>query len=336
MKLTLDFIVIGAQKAGTTSLFEYIKGHPDLHFPHDKERPFFSHEKAVQRGWDEYMVRNFGNASPEKRWGTVTPHYLAGNVVEDDNSPASAQVTPFRDEAPERIVPLRIRDQLPDVKLSALLRDPVRRLVSQFRMNVLWGWEHRPFAQLVDEILEPSAVAAARERFSPLTSYIPYGEYGRLLEPYFEIFGRERILVQFSADLESRPLDTVQELLRHIGVDDTYVPQNVGKRYHQASGSRRVGWLDAAALQRALADRPALKRAWHGLPGGLRGRLDRGFGRAQLRLHLWNRTSRETPPAPVDADSLSRLADFYESDRRRLETLLGHAVPWGQPVARAS
>ena len=335
MKQTLDFIVIGAQKAGTTSLFEYLKGHPELHFPYDKERPFFSHEKAVRAGWAEYVERNFGSAPPEKKWGTVTPHYMAGNVVEDEDAPADARPTPFRDEPPETIVPLRIREQLPEVQLAALLRDPVSRLASQFRMNVLWGWEPRPFAQMVDELLRPEALEASRAHFAPTTSYIAYGEYGRILEPYFEIFGRDRVLVQFTADLQARPVETVQELLRHIGADDSFVPDNADKHYHQGSAARRVKWLDLGEWQRAVARSSALKSAWHTLPPGVRGRLDRGFARAQFRLHLWNRTDQQMDVSLDDA-SLARLREFYEDDGRRLETLLGRPVPWNQTVAQPS
>ena len=47
----LDFIVIGAQKAGTTSLFEHLREHPKLYLPPGKERPFFSHDEVYAKGW---------------------------------------------------------------------------------------------------------------------------------------------------------------------------------------------------------------------------------------------------------------------------------------------
>ena len=59
MKQSLDFIVIGAQKSGTTALFEYLRHHPELYLPSGKEAPFFSHDSEWNDGWAEYVRRYF-------------------------------------------------------------------------------------------------------------------------------------------------------------------------------------------------------------------------------------------------------------------------------------
>src|SRR5664279_4969403 len=102
-KNTLDFIVIRAQKAGTTSLFEYLKRHPELCLAPGKEAPYFSHDVARARGWDSYMRRTFPPSDPALKWGTVTPQYMAGGVPE-----ASMDLAVAAGPYDEHTVPLRI------------------------------------------------------------------------------------------------------------------------------------------------------------------------------------------------------------------------------------
>src|ERR1035438_1302883 len=85
MKETLDFVIVGAQKAGTTSLFEYLRRHPELSLPAGKEMPFFSDEDARGRGWDDYLRKAFAFAGPESKWGTATPQYMLGGLLDQPN-----------------------------------------------------------------------------------------------------------------------------------------------------------------------------------------------------------------------------------------------------------
>ena len=79
MKHVLDFIVVGAQRSGTTSLFAYLRQHPEIVVPAGKEVPYFTHARH-QVSWEEYMRRLVGSADPDMRWGTVTPQYMVGGL----------------------------------------------------------------------------------------------------------------------------------------------------------------------------------------------------------------------------------------------------------------
>jgi len=117
----LDFIIIGAQKAGTTSLFEHLRRHPEISLPVGKEVPYFSHDRVYARGWTDYMrklARHDAFADPGRKWGTVTPQYMLGGVYRSPGDVA-------RGNGDERTVPLRIKECLPSVRLIAILRDPV-------------------------------------------------------------------------------------------------------------------------------------------------------------------------------------------------------------------
>ena len=117
MKDRLDFLVIGAAKAGTTSLFEHLRRHPEIALPADKEAPFFATDVRYSRGWDRYLKSTFWEADPARRWGTITPQYMGGTVFE----PARTAVT-AGGGYDEHTLPLRIHERLPEARLIAVLR----------------------------------------------------------------------------------------------------------------------------------------------------------------------------------------------------------------------
>src|SRR4051794_6700075 len=78
---TLDFIIIGAQKSGTTSLYKYLQPHPSIYMLPEKEAPFFSAEALYSRGWEWYRQEFFSQAPPERIWGKATPMYMANLQV---------------------------------------------------------------------------------------------------------------------------------------------------------------------------------------------------------------------------------------------------------------
>jgi hypothetical protein len=81
-----DFIIIGAQKAGTTSLFEYLRMHPGIYMPSEKEIPFFCDDPLYARGWDTFAWRYYASAPGGSLWGKVTPNYLVDPPVRSGSS----------------------------------------------------------------------------------------------------------------------------------------------------------------------------------------------------------------------------------------------------------
>src|SRR5690242_16005313 len=132
-KRPLDFIVIGAQKAGTTSLFEYMRTHPQLYLPPGKEEQFFTAENVFKEGWKRYMDRVFYGAPEDSLWGTATPQYMSGGVWQNGD-----QIDPGP-LAPETLVPKRIHKMMPNCRIFAVLRDPVERCFSHYQLLILLG-----------------------------------------------------------------------------------------------------------------------------------------------------------------------------------------------------
>lgn len=325
MKATLDFIVIGAQKCGTTSLFEYLRQHPDVFIPPGKEWGYFSNDAHFfNRNWTAYLGELFAAADPAARWGTVTPTYMAGGVP---HNPAPR----VGDTPSEELIPLRLRERLPKVRLVALLRDPVARAWSHYRMAVLQGHEHRSFEQAITSALEPSALQTARQRPDEDTGYVVWSEYGRILEPYAELFSRDQLLVLFTEDLDRSPSDVMRRIYEFIQVDPNVANPNLDARYLVGASRPRFALLGKDSslspwgLQRAVAQIQTARRIWHTLPGHRRYQIERAFNRVTYPLDLWNRRPDVHDPPH---DVAGRLREHFAPDTARLVASFDISPPW--------
>lgn len=294
----LDFLIIGAQKAGTTSLHHYLSGHPQLELPLDKEAPFFNQDPASQ-DLVRFIRENYRSKGECVR-GKVTPHYMLGHSGADVSKIAR-----------------RIADALPDVRLVAMLRDPIERAHSHYRMSVRRGSEHRSFEAAVVEQLTPHGVQSAREAPTETNSYVCAGEYGRILDAYLSVFDRRQLFIIFTEHLEQHPASVLEELLSFLGVDPAYRPANLNKKYFQGGDSERLPrWLSRVLF------------------AGMRTLIPLAGRRAELfRRSLyywfehWNTASQR---AVIDLSPHTRraLRAHYAQDTERLASILGQLPPW--------
>jgi hypothetical protein len=292
----LDFLVIGQQKAGTTSLWRYLEDHPRLRMPPGKESPLFT-EPAYPDNVRGYMRALFKDAPRGAKLGTVTPGYMLGaNGV----------------DVPE--IAARIRATVPRVRLVAVLRDPVERALSAHRMSLREHGETRSFPVAVRELLAPAELERARRRPTPTNTYVVAGEYGRILDAYLEHFEREQVLVALSADLDRAPGTVVARVCEHIGVAP-HRPARLGERYYP-SGEPLVP-AEAEADLKAYLERHAWAHTRH--PQQHREAFAFWF-------RLWN--ARPMEPEPIDADVARALREHFAPDAARLAALLGLRVPW--------
>jgi hypothetical protein len=187
-----DLIVIGAQKAGTSSVYAGLKGHPAIGVAKRSEVEFFSQEVRYARGLD-YYAAHFDHVSPEKLTAEVSPGYLYSSNT-----------------------PRRLREAIPNVKLCVSLRDPVDRAFSAWRMQISKGSERRPFSE---------AVRLDRR-------YVEYGLYYQQLSRYLDYFPMEQVLVQFFEDLRTNQQGYFDRIFEFAGVPSVSIAsdtrENVG------------------------------------------------------------------------------------------------------------
>jgi hypothetical protein len=293
-----NFLIIGAQKAGTTSLYHCLGQHPQIYMSPIKEPNFFAAEgekpdprKPSVNDIEAYREL-FRGVSYETAIGEASPWYL------------------YSPKAPERI-----KHYIPDAKLIAILRDPPERAYSQFLHFVRDGREPTTdFAQALreEEIRVHNNLAAgnATDR-DALGAYINRGFYHAQLERYFELFDRSQIRVFLSDDLSSDPISVLQDVFRFLEVDKTFVPDISIK--HNASGMPKNKLLHAFLTKPHPIKRFVRRLKLH-LPSGLRLRIANGLA------YLKSRNSVEAPQLPLEMRQ--QLIEVYREDILKLEVLI--------------
>ena len=200
-------------------------------------------------------------------------------------------------------------------------------------MTLLNGWETRSFDQAVRDLLTPEALARARRVPEEASGYVVWGEYGRILAGYLDVFSRSQMLVLFTGDLRSEPRAVLRRVFDFLSVDLEFVPDTLGIKYREGGASRRAEWLDLNRVQQAVSSNVLARRIWHSLPEPTRRRVDARFNRINYLSRLWNR--RGTIDAAGDGEKERLLRQHYESDTALLRELFDIAVPWS-PIQAAA
>jgi hypothetical protein len=183
-----NFLVIGAPKAGTTSLWRYLSDHPQIFMSTPKELLFFNRNWERGLGWYEQHFEGCGNAIAV---GEASPGYTRYPYYQG--------------------VAQRIHQSLPDVRLVYLVRHPIDRMVSDYKMFVQHGWERQP----IETALFSNAM------------YLDCSLYAMQIEQYLDTFPRERLLIIKSEGLkEARPA-TLRRVCEFLGVERNWVPTSM-------------------------------------------------------------------------------------------------------------
>lgn len=222
-----DFVVIGAQKSGTSSLYGQLAAHPSVVPALRKEVHHFDRSPAPIARYRAFFPRRA----------------VLDEVATRTGRAVTGEATPFYLFHPA--VPERMHTAVPDVRLIAVLRDPVARAISGYHHAVRVGDERRPIEEALDpsaaETLPPVSDAAwydAPRCPARLHGYLARGRYAEQLERWFAVFGRDRVLVLESDALRGGRVPP--EVLALLGLPDAGAPavadRNVGAYVAPVSG----------------------------------------------------------------------------------------------------
>ena len=232
-----DFLGLGTQKGGTTTLHRLLRKHPDVFLPACKEVHFFDQNYNSGEAW---YREHFAAARADQRCGDITPFYL------------------FHPD-----VPGRIYQDIPNARLIVLLRDPVERAISQVFHAQRLGFEPLP----IDEALaaEQGRLATGDPYSFQKHSYLSRSHYLEQLDRYEALFPREQLLILRSEDLFSTPERVWQKLLSFLELK----PMNwVGALPRANAGDGLGDRIDPALrqqLRQQLAETVAGVRSRYGI-----------------------------------------------------------------------
>lgn len=285
-----NFFILGAARSGTTSLYHYLKQHPDVYMSPNKEPNFYRLEGVTDR------FRGYGTSGWLKTCTPTRAAYLAlFDGVTTEKAVGEASVSYLSRER----VPVAIHRDVPDAKLFAILRHPVERAYTAYSGMRLSGRERAAtFREALDR--ESSRMA---ENWS-FGGYRRDGLYYRHLKRYYSLFGHEQIRIFLFDDFKSNPATVVHDIFATLEVDTNVVPDTSVR--HNPTGTIRNP-LARFLWKRSLPVRAGLRSY---LPSSLR---DWAFS-------FFTKSGLVKPPMPEEIRN--ELLEFYRPDIEKLQDLI--------------
>jgi hypothetical protein len=283
-----NLYLVGAAKAGTTSLYRELARHPAIYMSPMKEPHYFSQiEPAPGReaffphvtDEAEYLAL-FDGATTEELLGEASTSYLWDSRAAE-----------------------RIKRVVPEARILIILRDPVERAYSQYWNDVREGIERRSF---LDALLDEQRSGPGAWGVSSL--HIDCGRYANQVERYLDHFGA-RVKVLFFEDFVGNQEQTIADVHSFLGVESSPTAGAAARRMNPAS-------LPRNRLSAALFASGRVRRV-------VRATIPRPL-RSRLRLGLLKQA---TPP-PMDPAARALLTEIYRPEAGRLAGLLGRPPPW--------
>ena len=300
-----DFFIVGAPRCGTTAMYEYLRQHPQIFMPEHKEPIYFGDDLTHLHGrlTERDYLGLFKPSRPGQRVGEASTWYLFSTSAARE-----------------------IRDFDPNAQIIIMLRNPVDVMYSLHRELVFYRAE--PIKDF-DEALAAEADRKQGRRLGPsgraeMLYYRDVVRFADQVERYFETFDRERIHIIVYDDFAKDPAAAHRELLRFLGVDDSFEPRI--ERVNETKEHR------FAALTEIIVRPPRpIARL---VPLVRRTRIAH-----QIRAAILMANSKATKRAPMAPDLRERLTAEYADEVARLGELIGRDLShWsdGTPDRRPS
>lgn len=220
-----NFVVVGAMKTGTTSLYHYLRAHPEVFMPRVKELDFFLAEANWGRGLRWYERRFAPAPASARAIGEASTNY--------------SKFPQFTG------VPERIATVLPGARIVYVVREPVERILSHYRHRVAVGSERRPLE-----------IAVLRD-----PTYVNTSRYAMQAHRFLRHFPRDRMLILTSEALKSDRTTAIERVYGFLGVDSSFVAPVHAQEFYRTDARTThspVAWHLRTTIKRKF---PAAKEA---------------------------------------------------------------------------
>jgi len=291
-----DFFLVGAMKAGTTSLHSYLSAHPDISMSEPKEPGYFSRDDRFKKGTDWYQS-HFSSARVDQIWGDSSTCYSRRPIYKNSAD--------------------RIYDVNPHAKILYIVRDPVLRAYSHYK--------HR----MEEAIVSGAKTVTYKEFLASDDEILISGKYYYQIKKYYDLFGRKNVHICNFDDLIKDPTIVMDYIHRFL---DIKVGLPVGEIaiHNNSSGS---SLLDSAANQiiDTYRHNPMIKLLVYLMPIKLR-----RYGRNYIKsmVHSSDKFKRKSLhsikslPYP-DSEDVDFLAKYYREDLISLKSIVDIDMsPW--------
>lgn len=266
-----------------------MKMHPQIAMPASKEAPVFNDPALTPDQLRTRLRALFADADNTMLKGKATPQYMPSQTARE-----------------------ALHAVNPDMKIIAILRDPVERSFSHFRMVKRRTGEEGDFDREIKALLTPQAQQAGRQsafdnRSDETPFIVAWSEYGRMLEPYVDTFGKDNVLVLYMSDLEQDGVALYKRLFDFLGVDSQWTCPEMTQAFHQG-GDKKI--INTNLIKSIPLVGAVVKFVFHLLPETLRFKI----------------TTRNIRPEPKSARALhpetaAALDRHFAPDQARLKSL---------------
>ena len=300
-----NFFVVGAGKAGTTSLYNYLKAHPQIFMSPIKEPNHFATDIDASAFSEDYRRTLLHDVSGYVRGDMTEPVHIAHVSERDDylklfrqagDALAVGEIS--NSYLNSTTAAAEIRSAVPHARIVMILRDPVDRAYSQYLMDVRIGYVRRPFVEELEaDLAQPDKSWGGEGR-----GYVERGLYHDHVRRYLDTFPRDQVAIYLFEDMRQDLVGLLGQLYGFLGVDSDFVPADLGKS--NAAQVPRTHLLNFLLFQSGF--KTILQRV---VPAGLRPLLKRLYYAAPESRRL-------------DETERGRMIGFFRDDIRRLEVLI--------------
>lgn len=289
-----NFFIVGAPKAGTTSLYEYLRQIPDIYMSPVKEPFYFLPSSAMTpagvriKDRKEYLDL-FRDATGYKAIGEASPTYLS--------NPESPQL---------------IHSVVPDAKIIMVLRHPIERAFSAYLMLLHYG-ENLSFIDAIKAELANTSGMFRPGEFRRL--YIAQSSYSASVKRYFDMFGRENVKVLIFEEFVKDTKQALQEVLKFLDIDFQSIPDTVQDTHNPYLAVRNRTFAKLMGrVYRAGEKHSTVSQTLQLL--------------MPLKEPVYRLALKKSPKPKITPDERAFLENIFYEDVQKLATELGRSLPW--------